>query len=348
MQDNKEIKKFLQNWAKIVAKYQTPDKKKAILQIITSFGPFIAVWVLMYFSLDWHYGITLALAILNAFFLVRIFIIQHDCGHQAFFGSKKANNAVGLICSFFSTMPFKYWARSHAFHHSHCGQLEMGVRDIGDVHVKTVEEYRALSPFKRFGYRVYRSMPVMLVFGPIYYTGVLMRFPIINKEGWKKTRLSQVFNNVYMYLVWALLAAVLGWKEFFMVQVPIIFLFFVIAVWFFYVQHQHEDTYKQWKENWEYLLAAIKGSTYYKLPKVFQWLTGNIGFHHIHHLSSKIPNYNLEKCAKENPIINKYTTTLTFTKSLKTMFNHLWDEQQQKMISFREFYRLEKMKKAMA
>lgn len=341
MQDA-EIKSLLSNWAEIVGKYQTPDTKKAIIQIITSFGPFVAVWVLMYLSLDWSYWITLGLAVLNAFFLVRIFIIQHDCGHQSFLKSRKWNNAIGLVCSFFSTMPYKYWARSHAFHHAHCGRLEDGIKDIGDIHVKTVEEFRSLSPFKKFGYRLYRSVPIILVLGPIYYTAILMRIPFINKEGWKKTRLSQIFNNVYMTLIWVLLAVVIGFKEFFLIQVPIIFIFFVIAVWFFYVQHQHEETYKQWKENWEYLLAAIKGSTYYKLPKLFQWLTGNIGFHHIHHLSSKIPNYNLERCAKENPIINKYVTTLTFTKSLKTIFNHLWDEEQQRMISFKEYYRMEK------
>lgn len=340
MHDNTEIKKFLNNWAKIVAKYQTPNKTKAISQIITSFGPFIAVWILMYYSLGWSYWITLGLAVLNAFFLVRIFIIQHDCGHQSFFASKKANNAVGIVCSFFSVMPYRYWARSHAFHHSHCGQLEEDVRDLGDVHLKTVEEFRACTPYKKFVYRLYRSVPVMLMLGPIYYAGYLMRLPVITREGWEKTRKSQVFNNVYLTLIWVILALVIGWKEFFLVHIPIVFIFFVIAVWFFYVQHQHKETYKQWKENWEYLLAAIKGSSYYKLPKVFQWLTGNIGLHHIHHLSSKIPNYNLEKCAKENPIINKYATTLTFTKSLQTVFNHLWDEQQQKMISFRDYYRM--------
>ncbi|MDF1866019.1 MAG: fatty acid desaturase, partial [Saprospiraceae bacterium] len=202
--------------------------------------------------------------------------------------------------------------------------------------------------YKKFVYRLYRSVPVMLMLGPIYYAGYLMRLPVITREGWEKTRKSQVFNNVYLTLIWVILALVIGWKEFFLVHIPIVFIFFVIAVWFFYVQHQHKETYKQWKENWEYLLAAIKGSSYYKLPKVFQWLTGNIGLHHIHHLSSKIPNYNLEKCAKENPIINKYATTLTFTKSLQTVFNHLWDEQQQKMISFRDYYRMEKMRNSMA
>ena len=145
---------------------------------------------------------------------------------------------------------------------------------------------------QRFWYRVYRSTPVMFFLGPMYYSLVPLRIPLINMKGWKKTRWSQVFNNVYMTLIYILLAVIVGWKEFIMVQIPIVVIFFVIAVWFFYVQHQHEDTYRQWKENWEYLLSAVKGSTYYKLPRPIQWLTGNIGFHHIHHLSSKIPNYN--------------------------------------------------------
>jgi omega-6 fatty acid desaturase (delta-12 desaturase) len=340
---NTEIKEKLKNWAVTVQKYQTPSTKKAVIQIINTFVPFLALWVLMYFSLDWHYGITIGLAIINAFFMVRIFIIQHDCGHQSFFKSRRLNNIVGFGCSFFSSIPYKYWAKSHAFHHAHCGQLEEGVRDIGDIHIKTVAEFRSLSKRQQWMYRIYRSAPVMFVLGPLYYSLVPLRFPVITLKGWKKTRYSQVINNICVIGVYVLLAYLLGWDKFVLIHIPLLIGFFVIAVWFFYVQHQHEEAYKAWKENWEYLLAAVQGSTYYKLPKVFQWLTGNIGFHHIHHLSSKIPNYNLEMCNKENPIFEKYATTLTFFQSLKTVFNTLWDEEQQRMISFREFYRMEKM-----
>lgn len=340
---NTEIKEKLKNWAVTVQKYQTPSTKKAVIQIVNTFVPFLALWVLMYFSFDWHYGITIGLAIVNAFFMVRIFIIQHDCGHQSFFKSRRWNNVVGFACSFFSSIPYKYWAKSHAFHHAHCGQLEEGVRDIGDIHIKTVAEFRALSKWKQWQYRIYRSAPVMFVLGPLYYSLVPLRIPVISLKGWKKTRYSQVINNVCVIGAYVLLGYLLGWSKFVLIHIPLLIAFFVIAVWFFYVQHQHEEAYKAWKENWEYLLAAVQGSTYYKLPKVFQWLTGNIGFHHIHHLSSKIPNYNLEKCNQENPIFEKYATTLTFFQSLKTIFNTLWDEEQQRMISFREFYRMEEM-----
>ena len=150
-------------------------------------------------------------------------------------------------------------------------------------------------------------------------------------------------SNLGVIALYLILGFTIGWKAFLLVQAPIIGFFAIIAVWFFYVQHQHEETYKQWRENWEYLLSAIKGSTYYKLPKVVMWLTGNIGFHHIHHLSSLIPNYNLEKCNKENPIFEKYVTILTFRESLKCMFNKLWDEERQRMITFREYYRMQRI-----
>ncbi|RMF28469.1 MAG: hypothetical protein D6765_05980 [Bacteroidetes bacterium] len=210
---------------------------------------------------------------------------------------------------------------------------------MGDISVLTVKEYEALSPWGKFRYRLYRSAPVMFLFGPMYYLLIPLRLPLVRLRGWERAHVSQLVNNILLVAIYVLLGALLGWKEFFVVQLTVIAIFAVIAIWFFYVQHQHEETYKAWKENWEYLLAAIKGSTYYKLPRVFQWLTGNIGFHHIHHLSSLIPNYNLEWCARENPILNRYVTVLTFRSSLKCIFNSLWDEENQQMISFREFNR---------
>lgn len=338
--ENQEIVNALKDWQKIVSRYSRPDKRKAIIQIINTFVPFIGLWVLMYFSLEWSYWITLFLALINAFFLVRIFIIQHDCGHQSFLKVRKTNNVIGTICSLFSAIPYTYWAKSHNFHHAHNGQLE--VRDIGDIHTLTVQEYKELTPVKRFGYRIFRNPVVLFIVGPIYYMLINVRLPMIKLKGFERVKLQQIYSNVYMILAYTLVAFIVGWKKFFMVQVPILVLFAIIAVWFFYVQHQHEQTYKQWRTNWEYLLSAIKGSTYYKLPRMFQWLTGNIGLHHIHHLNPKIPNYHLTRCYKENPVLSKYVTTISFFGSLKYMFNHLWDEEQQRMISFWQFKRLEK------
>lgn len=336
-----EIKSTLKNWQELVKQYQVPNTKKATVQILTSFLPFIAIWTLMYLSLDYAYWLTILLAIPNAFFLVRIFIIQHDCGHQSFFKSRKTNNLFGTISSFFSLIPYQYWARSHNFHHAHNGQFEN--RDIGDITTLTVKEYQELSPSGKFKYRLYRSPLVMFLIGPIYYLLIHNRLPLIQFKGWEKERQSLIFNNILLISIYILMGYLLGWKAFLLVQAPIIVFFAVIAIWFFYVQHQHNPNYKQWKENWEYLLAAIKGSSYYKLPKIFHWLTGNIGYHHIHHLSSLIPSYNLPKCNMENPIFEKYAYKMTFKDSLKCIFHKLWDEETQRMISFKEFnktYRL--------
>ena len=261
---------------------------------------------------------------------------------SVFLKSSKWNNRVGFFCSFFSSIPYKYWAKIHSFHHGHSGQLEH--RDIGDIDFLTVEEYRELNNWKKLKYRTFRHPFVMFCILPVAYFIIPNRIPTIFFNGWQKFHTSQIINNICLAAVYITLAIVLGWKQFLLVHIPIVFFFSVISFWFFYVQHQHEKTYMQWQENWDYLLAAVQGSSYYKLPKILQWLSGNIGFHHIHHLSHLIPNYNLEKCAKENPILQKYITTITFRESLKTISNKLWDEQNQKMISFREFYRREKQK----
>lgn len=333
------MKEALKNWVQIVRKYQKPSTSKALIQLANTFLPFIGIWVLMYFSLDYSYWLTWGLGVLNAFFLVRIFIIQHDCGHQSFIKSRTWNNILGFVCSIFSLIPYKFWARSHSQHHSHNGQLEN--RDMGDITLLTVNEYLALSPFKRFTYRVYRSPISLFLVGPLYYVLIHNRLPLLNFKRWDKYKISLIWNNLATVAFYILFSWLLGWKEFLMVQIPIITLFSTIAIWFFYVQHQHESAYKQWIENWDYLTAAIKGSTYYKLPKVFTWLTGNIGFHHIHHLSSLIPNYNLERCNTENPAFEQYTTILTFRDSLECALNKLWDEESQRMIRFSEVSRIE-------
>ncbi len=345
-----DIKNQLKNWGKLIRKYQKPDTKKAVWQMLNTFLPFLAIWVLMYISMDYSYWITFGLGFINAFLLVRIFIIQHDCGHQSFLKSRRWNNVVGTFCSFFSTIPFEYWANIHNYHHTHTGKLEH--RDIGDIDFLTFEEYRKRSKWGRFKYRVFRNPFVLFGFVPVYYMTVSNRIPSISVRRlgsmeWPKMtreRISQVINNVALAAVYISLGYFLGWGRFFLIQLQIVLVFMMIAFWFFYVQHQHEETYNRWQKNWDYLLAAIRGATYYKLPKLFMWLTGNIGFHHIHHLSSKIPNYNLEKCAKENPILQKFATVMTFRESIPLIFNKLWDEETKRMITFKEFYRLEQMR----
>ena len=322
----------------VVKAYQNPDTKKAIVQIFTSFGPFIALWVLMYFSLEWSLWATFGLAILNAFFLVRIFIIQHDCGHQSFTKYRWLNDALGHISSIISLIPYKYWAKSHNFHHGHNGKL-WEHRDIGDVETLSVSEYEAMSKAKRFGYRIYRSAPIMFGIIPVWYMFLHHRFPLIKMKGWDKVNRSLWLNNIWTVAFFAALIGLCGWKVTLLIHVPILVFFGIIAIWFFYVQHQYEEAYKEWVEKWDYITAAIKGSSYYKLPRIFHWLTGNIGYHHIHHLNPLVPNYNLAKCHNENPIFEEMATKITFVESLKCVFNHLWDEKEKRMISFNEYYR---------
>lgn len=338
---NEEIKGTLKNWKKVVSEYQKPNKRKAIIQILNSFLPFLGLWVAIYFSLDYSILLSIFLMAVNAFFLVRIFIIQHDCGHQSFFKSKKLNNFIGTVCSVFSFIPYKYWAKTHAFHHGHSGQLE--VHDIGDIPTLSIKEYRRLSFWKKLSYRAMRFPPITFVIAPMFYLIISCRLPTISFGNWKKWAWVQFKDNFWIAAAYITAGTLIGWQKFLIVQFSIILLFGIIAFWFFYVQHQHEHGYKHWKKNWDYLLSAIRGATYYKLPKVFQWLTGNIGFHHLHHLSSLIPNYNLEKCYKENRMLNKYVTVVTFKESLGMMFHNLWDEERQKMISFYEYSKMKRM-----
>jgi len=337
------IKKQLKNWVSIVSKYQTPNVGRAVWQMINTILPFVGLWVLMYFSLklNWSYLITAGLGLVNGLFLVRVFIIQHDCGHRSFFKNQKANQIVGYVLSFFSSIPFKYWAKTHAFHHGHNGQLEH--TNVGDIKTLSVEEFDQLSWFQKLRYRLFRNPIILFGVGPIYYLAVSCRWPLIKYEGWKRLLTNLTINNLLIGLFYVGLALLVGWQKFLLIQIPILLVFGIVALWFFYVQHQHEETYKQWQTKWDYLLSAIKGSTYYKLPGLLNWFSGNIGFHHIHHLNPNIPNYNLPKCANENPILQEYTTTLTLRESFKCVFHHLWDEKKQRMISFWEYRKMKRV-----
>ncbi len=338
MSDEK-IKEELKSWPIIVSKY-APQGSKAIIQLLNTFLPFVGLWVAMYFSLRYSYWLTALISIIASFFMVRIFIIQHDCGHNSFFKSKRWNNVVGFFCSLFSTIPYSYWARTHTYHHAHTGQLEH--RNVGDIDFLTVAEYQALSKIKKIRYHVFRHPLVLFVVVPLFYTYIAVRIPQINIKSIKKKALSQQLNNLALVGFYLFLCYLIGWKSFLLIHLTCVGLFSIIAFWFFYVQHQHDDSYMQWKDKWDYLLACIKGASYYKLPKIFQWLTGNIGFHHIHHLNHRIPNYKLERCYKENPVLSKYATTVTFWQSLKLRFNKLWDEESQQMITYRMYKRMKR------
>lgn len=337
---NIALQENLKDWRSMLKKYQQPDTSKAVIQILNSFLPYIGLWILMYFSLNWSYLITVGLSIPAAFFLIRIFVIQHDCGHQSFLKSRKVNNFLGFTSSAFSTIPYKFWSQTHNLHHAHNGQMEY--RGIGDITFLSTEEFQALPTWRRNLYRLFRSPAVTFFFAPIIYLIFSIRYPLVQIKAWKKVRRSHLLNNFALVIGYTTLAIFVGWKEFLLILVPTLFFFGMIAYWLFYIQHQHEENYKAEKGQWDHLLASMRGSTYYKLPKLFQWLSGNIGFHHIHHLNSQIPNYHLERCVAENPIFNEYVTTLNFRQSLKCINLALWYEQERRMISFREYHRMQR------
>ena len=328
----------------IVKQYQLHNSRKATIQVINSFLPFIALWIAMYVWRDESIWLIIGLAVVNAFFLVRIFIIQHDCGHQSFTASRKANNLIGALCSLLTFIPYKYWAKNHNYHHGHNGILDKN-RAIGDINTLTVNEFRSLSPFEQFKYRLVRSAPVLFLIGPLFYIFYNNRFPIIRLKGWEVANRALLWNNFFLISLHATLIYFLGWEAFTLVHFPIIVAFGTIAIWFFYVQHQHEYTYKAWKDQWNYLQASIQGSSYYKLPRLFHWLSGNIGYHHIHHLNALVPNYELARCHHENPIFDQVANTLTFWQSLHCIYNKLWDEDKEKMIGWREYSNMQKKTK---
>ncbi len=335
---NKEtIMEDLRNWNQMLKKYQMPSTRKAIIQLANSLAFYIGLLCLQFYLFDKTVIGSAALAILNGFLLGRIFIIQHDCGHQSFTRNRTFNDIVGTVCSIITIIPYKYWAKSHNFHHAHNGQLEYS--DIGDIECLTTEQYAALNWKQKLWYRIYRNPFYLFTIGGFIYVVLYNRFAFLNSEQFKKVKKSVTISNIMFVLIYAGLAWLIGPARFLVVQFINLLFFGTYALWFFYIQHQYEHIYKSGKDKWDYVLSAIKGSTYYKLPGVFHWLTGNIGYHHIHHLCPSIPNYNLPRCHRENPVFEKHANAITFWQSLKTVSANLWDEQRQKMVSFSEYKR---------
>lgn len=318
-------------WKKLVADYQKSHAGKSIWQIANSILPFIIIWYSMYLSLDYGYWITLLLSLPAAGFVVRIFIIQHDCGHGSFFKSQKANTILGTFCSLFTLTPYHYWRKSHAIHHANAGKLDH--RGIGDIYTMTVNEYLEKSKWGRFRYRLYRNPIILFVFIPTVLFVVLYRFPVHKSKQMKQERPGVYFTTAAITLISALLILAVGWKSFLLIQLPITIIASTTGTWLFYVQHQFEDTYWAHNGDWDFTVAALKGSSFYKLPKILQWFTGNIGYHHIHHLSPRIPNYMLEKCHRNNPDFQN-TNTITLISSLRSVLLSLWDEEKEKLVSF--------------
>jgi omega-6 fatty acid desaturase (delta-12 desaturase) len=312
----------------ILARYQESDERQSWLQVATSVIPFLVVWYLMVLSLDISYLLTLALAVVAAGFMIRTFIIFHDCGHGSFFADRKWNDIVGVITGILTVTPYYYWRHDHAVHHATAGDLDR--RGTGDVQTLTVDEYRALSPTKKFLYRALRNPLILVGIGPFVMFAIIHRF---SRPGVaRRERMSVYGTNLALAGIVAALMLLVGWKEFLLVQVPILVIASSAGVWLFYVQHNFVGSYWERHKDWDYFQAGLKGSSFYQLPGWLQWFTGNIGFHHIHHLSSKIPNYRLAQCHRENPEFQ--VDPLTIRESLVSLRLRFWDEARGKMVGY--------------
>ena len=317
------------SWQQAVAKYRHSDRLRSVWQIVNTLLPYFVLWYLMYRSLEFSYWLTLALSILAAGFLMRTFIIFHDCGHSSFFESRRANNALGILTGFLTFTPYYRWRHDHAVHHATSGDLDE--RGVGDVWMMTVQEYLDSPPWKRMAYRLFRYPPVMFGLGPFFVFVILQRFA--RGAAGKRERYSVHWTNLALLGILALMGATIGIKAYVLIQVPIMVIAGAAGVWMFYVQHQFEGVYWERHDNWNYATSALKGSSFYQLPRVFQWFTGNIGFHHIHHLGPRIPNYNLERCYRENPVFQA-VKPITLRTSLRSLRLRLWDETGHRLVGF--------------
>ncbi len=325
------------DWKGIVACYQRPSTGRAVWQLANTLVPYAAAWWLMYLSLDWSYWITAGLAVLAAGFLIRIFIFSHDCGHGSFFASPRANAFFGFLTGVLTFTPYYHWRWEHALHHATSGDLDR--RGTGDIWTMTVREYLESSRMRRFAYRLARNPVVLFVLAPLFLFLVRQRFPA--RKAGRRERNSVYWTNLALLGLSASMMAVFGWQAWLVLQVSVMALAGSAGVWLFYVQHQFEDVYWERHESWDYCQAALQGSSFYKLPKVLQWFSGNIGFHHIHHLSPRIPNYNLERCHRSEALFQT-VKPITLRESLRSFRFRLWDEQQRRLVGYNALRRLSK------
>lgn len=298
--------------------------------MINSIVPYIGLWVAMIYSLNISYWLTLGLSIIAAGFLARIFIIFHDCGHGSFFKSKKLNKIVGIITGMLVFTPYHKWHYQHKIHHKTVGNLDK--RGVGDVKTLTVEEYKNLSRGKQLVYRIYRNPVMLFIIAPFFLFTVVNRFPKKELPG-NINRYTHLTTLGIIVAVTAM-SLLIGIKSFLLIQIPILYVASGFGVWLFYVQHQFEDTVWERESSWNFRNVAMEGSSYLKLPKIIQWFSGNIGYHHLHHISPKIPNYKLEACYNENSLFQKKPVTLM--EGLKTIRYNLWDETEKRLVSFSE------------
>jgi omega-6 fatty acid desaturase (delta-12 desaturase) len=319
------------NWREILAPYKRASTRAAVVQLVDTALPFAVAWYLMLRSLEVSYFLTLALAVPAGFLFIRLFILQHDCGHGSFFPSRHANNVVGSLLGVVTLFPYGYWRRTHAVHHATSGNLDR--RELGDVKTYTVREYLGFTPAHRWLYSLYRHPLILLGFGPLYQFVLKHRFPFDIPWSWKREWASVLWTNAGIAAVFAVLARTFGWRAIVLVHLPVVLVAGAVGVFLFFVQHQFEDTYWERDQTWDFYRAGVRGSSFFDLPPVLHWLTANIGYHHIHHLASMIPNYRLAQCFRENPGLQQ-VTRLSLWQGVKCLRLKLWDEESRTLVGF--------------
>ena len=318
-------------WRESLAPYARPDLRRSVFDVATSVVAYLALTAVMYAALDVSLLLVLVLAVPAAGFLVRTFIVFHDCAHGSFLPWRRANHWLGIACGLLVYSPFHVWRHEHAVHHASAGDLDR--RGRGDVETLTVAEWAALSRPKRLAYRTFRNPLVMLGLGPIWALMIAPRLV----PGWARARFGRtiIATNIALTVLLVGLCALVGWRAVLVVQLPTAMLAGAVGIWMFYVQHQFEDVYWERKEDWSYAEAALRGSSYLKLPSLLQFFTGNIGLHHVHHLSARIPNYNLQRAHDKNPVFHN-VPRLNAWDGVRALKLKLYDEDRGRMVGFRE------------
>jgi omega-6 fatty acid desaturase (delta-12 desaturase) len=319
------------HWTTALGRYRAPILTRSLAELVVSAVPFVALWLAMLLSLRYSYWLGLILAMPTAGFLVRLFMIQHDCGHGSFFRRRRANDWLGRALGVLTLTPYDYWRRTHAMHHATSGHL--GRRGTGDIDTLTVREYRGLPAWRRARYRLKRHPIVVLGVAPVYLFVLQHRLPVnLTRAGWAPW-LSVMATNLAIAVVLGLLIALLGMRDVLLVQAPITLLASSAGVCLFYVQHQFEHTYWAWESDWSLHTSALHGSSHYDLPPVLRWFTANIGIHHVHHLCSRIPCYRLGEVLREHPEL-RAVSRLTLRESFRCLRLALWDEDQRRLVGF--------------
>lgn len=320
-------------WLEIAQSYRHPDPMRSLLEIVVTAVPFAGFWVAAYLSLSVSYWLALVFIVPAAVFLVRLFLIQHDCGHGAFFKKRLTNDWVGRALGLLTCTPYDVWKRSHAIHHAHSGDLDH--RGTGDIKTLTVDEYVALPWWGRLRYRFYRHPIIMFIVGPAYIFLLQQRLPLGQMDGGWRPWVSAMGTNVGIAVLVVAMVWLVGAGEFVQIHLPVVLLASTIGVWLFYIQHQFEETYWSEKPDWSHEEAALYGSSFYDLPGVLAWLTANIGIHHVHHLYARIPFYRLPQVLRDHPELADIRR-VTLLESFKYVKLKLWDRERRRLISFRD------------